>query len=86
MPTVKRTFSLDPVGSTPIGPFEMRWTERGPRSAPLVLLLHGLYAGAHSYEWRRLVPVFAAQSIRVRTPDLLGAGESDRPDLEYTPQ
>jgi pimeloyl-ACP methyl ester carboxylesterase len=73
------------LGSTRFGPFTIRWTEVGPRDAPRVLLLHGVYAGAHSYEWRRLVPVLA-QRFRVRVPDLLGAGASDRPNIEYTPE
>ena len=73
----------DDHGSTPVGPFDVRWTEVGPADAPCVLLLHGLYAGAHSYEWRALTPVLAATS-RVRVADLLGAGESDRPDLDFT--
>lgn len=70
-------------GTTAVGPFTVAWTQNGPPDAPLVLLLHGLYAGAHGYEWRALVPALAA-THRVRVPDLLGAGESDRPDLEYT--
>lgn len=71
------------LGSTPFGPFTMRWAESGPPGARRFLLLHGIYAGAHSYEWRDLVPLLASQA-RVRVPDLLGAGESDRPDLDYT--
>jgi pimeloyl-ACP methyl ester carboxylesterase len=71
------------AGSTQCGPFRVAWTETGPADAPRVLLLHGLYAGAHSYEWRALAPVLSS-SFRVRVPDLLGAGDSDRPDLEYT--
>ena len=61
----------------------MRWRETGPVGVPLVVLLHGIYAGAHSYEWRELVPRLSDR-FRVRVPDLLGSGESDRPDLEYT--
>jgi pimeloyl-ACP methyl ester carboxylesterase len=71
------------LGSTRFGPFTIRWTEVGPLDAPRVLLLHGVYAGAHSFEWRRLVPLLA-QRFRVRVPDLLGAGASDRPDVPYT--
>ena len=71
-------------GSTAVGPFVARWNEYGPPDAPLVLLLHGIYAGASSYEWRRLVPLLARDN-RVRVPDLLGFGSSDRPDLEWTP-
>jgi pimeloyl-ACP methyl ester carboxylesterase len=70
-------------GSTRVGPFDVSWREVGPVDAQRVLLLHGLYAGAHSYEWRALTPVLATTS-RVRVPDLLGAGASDRPDLDYT--
>ncbi len=70
-------------GATGVGLFDAAWTETGPPDAPRVLLLHGLYAGAHSYEWRALAPVLA-RTHRVRIPDLLGAGASDRPDLDYT--
>ena len=78
-------FSADETtfGQTQCGPFSMRWVESGPIGAPKVLLLHGLYAGAHSYEWRDFAPVLS-QRFRVRVPDLLGAGQSDRPDLEFT--
>ncbi|HVJ98230.1 MAG TPA: alpha/beta hydrolase [Acidimicrobiia bacterium] len=72
-------------GETASGPFTMRWREEGPDLDPTrqVLLLHGLYAGAHSFEWRRLVPILA-QRFRVRVPDILGSATSDRPDLDYT--
>ena len=75
----------EPVaGTTPIGPFEVRWVEHGPQDGPLVLLLHGVYAGARGYEWREITPLLA-KAHRVRVPDLLGFGTSDRPDLEWTP-
>ena len=72
-------------GETASGPFTMRWREEGPDldGTRQVLLLHGLYAGAHSFEWRRLVPILA-ERFRVRVPDLLGSTTSDRPDLDYT--
>lgn len=73
--------ALGPLtGSTELGPYRARWHER-PGDGPSVLLLHGVYAGASSYEWRRLVPSLG--DARVRTPDLLGCGLSDRPDLEW---
>jgi len=78
-------------GETSCGPFTLRWTESGPTSGPVTLLLHGIYAGANGYEWRDLVPVLdgttpgSGPALRVRVPDLLGAGLSDRPDLEYDP-
>lgn len=69
-------------GETPLGPYVARWREL-PGDGPVVLLLHGVHAGASSYEWRRLVP--ALPGCRVRTPDLLGCARSDRPDLEWRP-
>jgi pimeloyl-ACP methyl ester carboxylesterase len=73
------------TGSSSFGPFQVHWEEHGPQEGPLVLLLHGVYAGASSYEWREVVPLLA-QDRRVRVPDLLGFGNSDRPDLEWTPE
>jgi pimeloyl-ACP methyl ester carboxylesterase len=58
------------------------YTVRG-RGEPLVLI-HGIYAGASSFEFRR---VFAqlAENHRVFALDLLGFGLSDRPRIIYTP-
>lgn len=58
------------------------YTVRG-RGEPLVLI-HGIYAGASSFEYRR---VFAqlAEHHRVYAFDLLGFGLSDRPRIVYTP-
>jgi pimeloyl-ACP methyl ester carboxylesterase len=70
-------------GATSVGPYEARWQEQGADDGPVVLLLHGVYAGASGYEWRRLAPLLA-RSHRVRTVDLLGAGTSDRPDLAWS--
>jgi pimeloyl-ACP methyl ester carboxylesterase len=49
-----------------------------------VLLVHGIYAGASSYEWRHSVEVLAQQHT-VYALDLLGFGRSGRPNLRYTP-
>lgn len=70
-------------GATTVGPYSVRWREDGPTSGPAVLLLHGIYAGASGFEWRRLAPLLTESGARVRTPDLLGYGESDRPDVEW---
>lgn len=48
-----------------------------------VVLIHGVYAGASSYEFRRLAPLLAA-SHRVIAFDFLGCGLSDHPDLAFT--
>lgn len=58
------------------------YTRRG-RGEP-VLLLHGIYAGASSNEWRHTVDVLA-EHYTVFTVDLIGFGRSDRPRLRYTP-
>jgi pimeloyl-ACP methyl ester carboxylesterase len=49
-----------------------------------VLLVHGIYAGASSFEWRHTVPALAEQHS-VISVDLLGFGRSDRPAVRYTP-
>ena len=82
-------------GSTPYGPFTLRWQEAeadgsgadgsGAGDRPRILLLHGIYASASSFEWEPLVP-FLAERFRVRSADLLGFGASDHPDLEHGPE
>lgn len=86
----RRTWkSVDPLVSelggseswheTPYG--NLFYTVRG--EGPSLLLLHGIYAGASSYEWRSN---FAALSerFRVYAVDLLGFGKSEKPDVAYT--
>jgi pimeloyl-ACP methyl ester carboxylesterase len=46
---------------------------------PLVFL-HGIYLGANSYEWSKVYPQFAL-GRKVIAPDLIGFGESERPNL-----
>jgi pimeloyl-ACP methyl ester carboxylesterase len=68
---------------------EMDW--RGHRvaysvhgSGTPVLLLHGLFTGASSYEWRYTVGALA-EHHSVYALDLLGFGRSAHPKLRYTP-
>jgi pimeloyl-ACP methyl ester carboxylesterase len=70
-------------------PEEIRW--RGHRIALTrhgegkpVLLVHGIYPGASSFEWRHVVPALA-ERYSVIAVDLLGFGRSDRPAARYTP-
>lgn len=72
-----------------VGGTRRRWTWRGYEifatelgSGPPVLLVHGIYAGASSYEFRKLAPLLARKH-RVIAIDLLGCGLSDLPDLNY---
>ena len=55
-------------------------TEAG--SGTPILLVHGLYAGASSYEYRKLFPQLAA-THRVIAFDLVGCGLSAMPALDY---
>ena len=55
---------------------EVAYREAG--EGPTVLLLHGFPTS--SYLWRDLIPLLAARS-RVIAPDLLGYGESDKPEV-----
>jgi pimeloyl-ACP methyl ester carboxylesterase len=56
-------------------------TELG--EGPPVLLVHGMYVGASSYEFRHLAPLLA-QKHRVIAMDFLGCGLSDRPKMTYS--
>jgi pimeloyl-ACP methyl ester carboxylesterase len=58
------------------------YTVKG-QGEPLVLV-HGIYAGASSYEFRRVFDALA-QDFRVYAVDLLGFGLSTRPAIDYTP-
>jgi pimeloyl-ACP methyl ester carboxylesterase len=58
------------------------YTQHGAGSP--VLLVHGLHAGASSYEWRETVPSLA-ERYTVYALDLLGFGLSARPDVRYSP-
>jgi pimeloyl-ACP methyl ester carboxylesterase len=48
-----------------------------------VVFVHGVMTGASSYEWSKVYPAFAI-SHRVLAPDLIGFGESSRPDRRLT--
>jgi len=52
-------------------------------SGPTLMFIHGICPGASSYEWAKVYPQFTA-SHRVLAPDLIGFGESARPDANLT--
>jgi len=52
-------------------------------SGPTLMFIHGICAGASSYEWSKVYPLFTG-SHRVLAPDLIGFGESARPDANLT--
>jgi pimeloyl-ACP methyl ester carboxylesterase len=57
----------------------------GEPQAPPVLLVHGVYAGASSYEFRKNF-LELAENFRVYALDLLGCGLSERPRRRYEPE
>src|SRR3954469_9159142 len=68
------------------GGFEWRerriaFPKRG--EGPPILLIHGIHAGAWSYEWRNNVSALARNNT-VYTIDLLGFGRSERPAIRYS--
>jgi pimeloyl-ACP methyl ester carboxylesterase len=63
------------------GVHRVAYTRRG--AGPAVLLVHGIYAAAWSYEWRHNVDALAREHT-VYTIDLLGFGRSDRPAVDYS--
>ena len=60
---------------------DIRYGMMGPDGAPPVFLLHG--TPFCSQVWRRIAPVLASQR-RVIFHDLLGYGESDKPDADVS--
>ncbi len=64
---------------------ELAYQVAGEPGAPPLLLLHGIYAGASSYEFRRNFSELA-NSFRVYALDLLGCGLSEKPRRRYKPE
>jgi len=58
----------------------MAYREAGDREAPVALFLHG--NPTSSYIWRNVIPHVAAAAHCI-APDLIGFGQSGKPDIEY---
>jgi haloalkane dehalogenase len=58
----------------------MAYREAGDREAPVTLFLHG--NPTSSYIWRNILPLVAPVTYCV-APDLIGFGQSGKPDIEY---
>lgn len=64
------------------GPYgDLFYTRQG--KGPAVVLLHGIYAGASSYEWRKNFDSLS-EHFTVYALDWLGFGLSDKPRIRYT--
>lgn len=58
----------------------MAFREAGAANAPVVLFLHG--NPTSSYIWRNIIPLVESVGHCI-APDLVGFGQSGRPDLDY---
>src|ERR1700756_3011051 len=65
---------LELLGST------LAYREAGDRRAPVVLFLHG--NPTSSFIWRNILPL-VAQVAHCIAPDLIGFGQSGKPDIAY---
>lgn len=54
----------------------MHYVDEGPRSAPVVLMLHG--EPSWSFAWRHVIARVAAAGCRALAPDYIGFGKSDK--------
>jgi pimeloyl-ACP methyl ester carboxylesterase len=68
-----------PIHRAVVDGHRIAYTDRG--DGPPVILVHG-FAGS-MWQWEYQYPL--AASFRVIIPDLLGAGLSDKPEIDYTP-
>jgi haloalkane dehalogenase len=59
---------------------EMAYREAGSRDEPVALFLHG--NPTSSYIWRKIIPLVAPVA-RCIAPDLIGFGQSGKPDIAY---
>jgi haloalkane dehalogenase len=59
---------------------EMAYREAGATDAPVALFLHG--NPTSSYVWRNIIPLVAREA-RCIAPDLIGFGQSGKPDIAY---
>lgn len=59
----------------------LSYQDRGPVDAPVVLLIHGMVSD--STTWSRAAEQLAERGYRVLAPDLLGHGDSDKPQDGY---
>src|SRR5438309_1285850 len=58
----------------------MAYREAGSPNSPTLLFLHG--NPTSSYIWRNIIPLVAPVAHCI-APDLIGFGQSDKPDIEY---
>jgi pimeloyl-ACP methyl ester carboxylesterase len=62
---------------------QMIYHESGAGNGTSIVFIHNVGVGASSYEWSKVYPAFADR-YRVLVPDLLGFGESERPEAKLS--
>jgi pimeloyl-ACP methyl ester carboxylesterase len=69
-----------PVHSLTVNGHRIAYLDQG--QGPAIILLHGYGGSMWQWEYQQ-IPL--TSHYRVITPDLLGSGLSDKPDIDYTP-
>jgi len=64
--------------STKVNGYRVHYYVLGPPSGSVVVLIHGL--GGHAEDWQNLAPYLTQAGFRVYLPDLVGYGQSEKPD------
>lgn len=64
-----------------VGGHAIAFLEAGPQDGPPLVLLHGL--ASDSGTWDRAIDPLAARGVHVIAVDLIGHGNSDKPDRSY---
>ena len=59
------------------GQLHMHYVDEGPKSAPIILCVHG--QPTWSFSFRKMIPLLVAAGYRVIAPDIVGFGRSDKP-------
>ena len=76
---MSKQFEID-IRNAPVLGSTMAWRETGAQDAPVALFLHG--NPTSSYIWRNILPLVAPVAHCV-APDLIGFGQSGKPDIAY---
>ena len=89
LPPLKLSALASPSQPDPYTGQKLNWDWRGydikyiaHGEGPPIILIHGF--GASIGHWRKNIPTLAAAGHRVYAIDLLGFGDSDKPDISYS--
>ena len=63
--------------STTVSGYRVHYYVMGPKTGPVVVLVHGL--GGRAEDWENLAPYLVKAGYRVYLPDLPGYGQSEQP-------